>query len=254
MSSVDAFERVRNRSWFYEFDLPDGTRTTSYLPADVVKIHTTRLQMLWQSLAPVVADDWSGLSVLDIACHQGFFATHLARRGCRDVLAVDARAEHIADTALIADAYELGNLRTLQSDANRLDPASIGTFDITLMLGLLYHVENPVGLLRVARALTRRVCIIETQIVPHMTGIVDWGAYAFQRPMIGSFALIDETDETHAPEASITGICVCPSYETLVWLLRKVGFARVERTAAPPGAYEQHASGKRVVVVAHVNG
>jgi tRNA (mo5U34)-methyltransferase len=253
MSPTEALAQVRGRRWFYEFDLPDGSRTTSYLPPAVAKIHTTRLQMLLHGLAPVAAEDWPGLSVLDIACHQGFFATHVARRGCRDVLAVDARAEHVADAALMAGVYGLTNLRTLQADVNRLDPASIGTFDVTLLLGLLYHVENPVGVMRIARALTRRACVIETQVVPNMTGVVDWGAHTFQRPMVGSFAIIDETDETHAPEASITGICLCPSYEALVWVLRKVGFARVERIAAPPDAYEQHASGKRVVVVAHVS-
>jgi len=248
----DALEHVRHRRWFYEFDLPDGARTTSYLPPAVAKIHATRLQMLLQALAPIAANDWSAISVLDIACHQGYFASHLARRGCRDVLAVDARDEHVADAALIADVYGLTNLRTLQADVNRLDAASVGTFDVTLLLGLLYHVENPVGVMRIARALTRRACVIETQVVPNMTGVVDWGAHTFQRAMIGSFAIIDETDETHAPEASITGICLCPSYEALVWVLRKVGFARVERIAPPQDAYEQHASGKRVVVVAHV--
>jgi tRNA (mo5U34)-methyltransferase len=70
--------------------------------------------------------------------------------------------------------------------------------------------------------------------------------------VIGSLAIIDETAETHAPEASTTGICLCPSFEALVWLLGKVGFARVERIAPPDDAYEQHASGKRVMVVAHV--
>jgi tRNA (mo5U34)-methyltransferase len=254
MPPTDAFAQVRGRRWFYEFDLPDGTRTTSYLPPAVAKIHTTRLQMLLQGLAPVVAQDWSAVSVLDVACHQGFFATHLARKGAREVLALDARAEHVADAALMADVYALTNLRTLQADVNRLDPASIGQFDVTLLLGLLYHVENPVGVMRIARALTRRACVVETQVVPNMTGVVDWGAYTFQRAMVGSFAIVDETDETHAPEASITGICLCPSYEALVWILRKVGFARVERIAAPADAYEQHASGKRVVVVAHVAG
>lgn len=252
MTLSQTLAQIRARRWFYEFDLPDGTKTASYLPLGVEKVHSTRLEMLWRGLAPVAAGRWAELSVIDIACHQGYFAMQLAQKGCRDVLAVDARAEHIADTALIAQAYGLGNLRTLQADIARLDPASLGTFDVTLMLGLLYHLENPVGAMRLARSLTRRACVIETQLVPNMTGVVDWGANTFQRSMIGSFAIIDETDETHAPEASTTGICLCPSYEALVWVLRKVGFARVERVAPPAGAYEQHASGKRVVVVAYV--
>lgn len=252
MDQSDVLNAIRARRWFYEFDLPDGTRTASYLPPGVEKIHSTRLDMLWRGLEPVVRDEWSQLSVIDVACHQGYFATQLARKGCHDVLAIDARDEHVADTDLIRKALGLTNLRTLRADINALDAARIGTFDITLMLGLLYHVENPVGVLRLARALTRRVCVIETQVVPNMTGVVDWGAYTFQRPMVGSVAIIDETAETHAPEASTTGICLCPSYEALVWLLHKVGFATVDRVEPPADAYEQHASGKRVMVVARV--
>ena len=44
-----------------------------------------------------------------------------------------------------------------------------------------------------------------------------------------------------------------PSYDALMWLLRAVGFARVERVEPPVGAYEQLRSGKRVMVVAHVH-
>ncbi len=253
MNAPDLLRQVHQRRWFYEFDLPDGTRTVSYLPAGVVHIHTTRLAMLWECLAPLAAAGWERLSIVDIACHQGFFATQLARRGCREVVAVDARAEHIADTTLMAGVYGLANLRTVRADIATLDAAALGTFDVTLMLGLLYHVENPVGALRLARALTRRACVIETQVTPNMTGVVDWGAYTFQRHMVGSFALIDETDETHAPEASTTGICLCPSYEALRFVLSKVGFARVERVAPPADAYEQLASGKRVMVIAYVD-
>lgn len=253
MNAPDLLRQVRERRWFYEFDLPDGTTTPSYLPPGVARIHATRLAMLWQCLAPLAAGGWDRLSIVDVACHQGFFATQLARKGCREVVAVDARSEHIADTALMASVYGLGNLRTVRADVAALDPAALGTFDVTLLLGLLYHVENPVGVLRLARTLTRRTCVIETQVTPNMTGVVDWGAHTFQRHMVGSFALIDETAETHAPEASTTGICLCPSYEALVWVLAKVGFARIERVAPPPDAYEQHASGKRVMIVAYAD-
>jgi len=251
MSAAEAIARVRSRSWFYEFDLPDGSHTRSYLPPGVERIHATRLEMLWSALAPFGKDEWPSLTFVDIACHQGFYATHVARRGARDVLAIDARAAHVEDTRLMAEVYGLANLRAQQADIDALKPGDLGSFDVALLLGIMYHVENPVGLLRLARALTRRACVIETQVVPNMTGVIDWGAYTFQRPMIGTLAIVDETAETHAPEASTTGICLCPSYEALVWMLRAVGFARTERVAPPPGAYEQHASGKRVMVVAY---
>jgi tRNA (mo5U34)-methyltransferase len=253
MHASDALRKVRDRQWFYQFDLPDGTSTESYLPAGVVGIHSTRMEMLWNGLAAVVAETgWPSLTAVDIACHQGYFATQLARKGCREVVAVDVRAEHIADTKLMASVYGLSNLRTVQADVNTLDPASLGIFDISLMFGLLYHIEHPVGALRLARALTRRACVIETQVAPNVTGVVDWGSYQFQRQIIGCLAVIDETNVTDNPESSTTGICIVPSYEALVWMLRAVGFARVERVPPPLHAYEQLASGKRVMVVAHV--
>ena len=252
MPDQSAIEAVASRPWFYEFDLPDGRTTESYLPVGVAQIHTTRLQMLLSALEPIVGEDWGGHSIIDIACHQGFFASHLARRGS-PVLAIDARAEHIADTELIARAYGLPHLRAAQHDINTLRPADLGQFDVTLMLGLLYHIENPVGAIRLARALTKKVCIIETQVVPNMTGIVDWGSFQFQRPMVASFGIIDETAEVHAPEASTTGICVTPSYEALLFLMGKLGFSRVERIPVPAGGYEQLASGKRVMVAGFVD-
>lgn len=253
MPDQTAIDAVASRPWFYEFDLPDGRQTQSYLPPGVAQIHTTRLEMLFSALEPVVGGDWAGNSVIDVACHQGYFASHLARRGC-PVLGIDARPEHIADTELIARAYGLGNLRAAQHDINVLRPTDLGQFDVTLMLGLLYHIENPVGAIRLARALTKKACVIETQVVPNMTGVVDWGSYQFQRPLVASFGIIDETAETHAPEASTTGICVTPSYEALLFLMRKLGFGRIERIPVPAGGYEQLASGKRVMVIGYVDG
>lgn len=249
----DLYDRVQNQKWFYEFDLPNGQKTQSFLPQGIEKIHGTRLNMLWLALNPLVNDEWSKFTAIDIACNQGFFASHLARKGCQDVLAVDARSEHIASTRLIADVYELKNLRTLPFDVNANNTDSFGTFDICIIFGLLYHVENPVGLLRLARKLTRKVCIIETQVVPNLTGVVDWGAHQFVRPIIGSIGIIDEIAETNALEASTTGICLCPSFESLCWLMLKVGFNRVEKIMPPTDSYEQHVSFKRVMVVGYVD-
>lgn len=252
VSASSILDTVHGRDWFYEFDFPGGRSTKSYLPPEVAGIHTTRLQMLISALTPIIGDPWTAHSVIDVACHQGYFASHLARLGC-DVLGIDARAEHVSDTRLIASAYGLNNLRAEQRDINTLPHDELGKFDVCLMLGLLYHIENPVGAVRLARALTRKVCVIETQVVPNMHGIVDWGSYLFQRPMVASFGIIDETEETHAPEASTTGICIAPSYEALLFIMKKVGFSRVELLPVPEGGYEQLTAGKRVMVVGFVD-
>jgi tRNA (mo5U34)-methyltransferase len=71
--------------------------------------------------------------------------------------------------------------------------------------------------------------------------------------MVGAFGIIDETEETHAPEASTRGICLAPSIEALAWLLKRVGFSRVERLLPPPDGYEQLVGQKRAMFAAWVD-
>jgi tRNA (mo5U34)-methyltransferase len=247
-----SLEAIRARPWFYEFVLPDGTRTKSHLPAGVEKIHETRLALLEQALDASLGRDCAALTAVDLACHQGWFAMHLAKRNFRSILGVDARDEHLADARLMAGVLGATAFRTRKLDIEDARAEDIGVHDVTLMLGLLYHLENPVRALRLARAVTRRMMVIETQVVPHMSGMVDWGSWQFQRPMVGAFGIIDETEETHASEASMHGICLAPSIEALAWLLKRVGFRRVERLLPPPDGYEQLVAQKRVMFAAHV--
>ena len=253
-SAADAgvLERIRAREWFYEFALPDGTRTVSHLPPGVERIHDTRLALMEQALDHAVGRDCSALTALDLACHQGWFSMHLARRNFRSILGVDGRDEHLADARLMAEVLGVRTFQTLKLDLEEAHAADVGVHDVTLMLGLLYHLENPVRVLRLARAATRKVMLIESQVVPHMSGIVDWGSWRFQRHMVGAFGIIDETEETHASEASVHGICLAPSIETLEWLLKRVGFKRVERLMPPPDGYEQLVAHKRAMFAAHV--
>jgi len=125
-----------------------------------------------------------------------------------------------------------------------------------LLLGLLYHATDPVGLLRRAHALTRQVCVVETQVAPELTGELEWGAVDFRMPLRGCFALVDESAEVARGnrEAGIASLSLVPSLAALLWLLRTVGFDKVEVLTPPGSAYEQAARGQRVVVAAGFSG
>lgn len=250
MSELES--RALAKTWFYPFKLPSGAMTPTYDGGMLDAIHHTRSQMLDALIAQEFAGDRSQLTSVDLACHQGWFSVQLAQAGFGKVLSVDARDEHVADSRLIRDALGLPQINVIQSDVHALDTAALGVHDLVLCFGLIYHLENPVGALRVARALTKKVCVIETQVVPGLTGWVDYGSYRFVRPLKGSFGIIDETEETHGPEASTTGICLVPSTEALVWILQRIGFSRVEVLPVPADGYEQLVHRKRVMVAAWV--
>jgi SAM-dependent methyltransferase len=114
--------------------------------------------------------DWNGgsaegLRVLDLACYEGAFAIELAMRGA-EVLAIDAREEHAGKARFAKEALGLDRLEVEHGDVRDLDPARIGQFDVVLCLGILYHLDVPAAFELVERVavLTRRLCVIETQI------------------------------------------------------------------------------------------
>lgn len=243
---------VLARDWFYRFTLPSGTVTGSAHAPDILAIHDTRWAMAEAALRGAFADGAARASAIDLACHQGWFSCKLRDFGFGSVHGIDARQQHVDDATLIASATGAEHVAFSRGDVHGLSPAIVGTHDLVLCFGLLYHLENPVGALRVARSLCKRLCLIETQVAPGQTGVVDYGSYRFVKPIEGSFVIVDETDETHGPEASTLGISLIPSLQALHFILRKVGFSKVEQLPVPEDGYEQLKYGKRVVLAAWV--
>ena len=242
---------VLARDWFYRFTLPSGAVTGSAHAPDILAIHDTRWSMAEEALRTTFPEGASRASAIDLACHQGWFSLKLREFGFGSVHGIDARQQHVEDARLIASATGTEHVAFSRGDVHGLSAAIVGTHDLVLCFGLLYHLENPVGALRVARSLTAPggICLVVTQVVPNLSGPVDWGAWRFVKPLQGVFGLVDETYETHGPEMSTTGICLAPSVEGLLWVMRKVGFREVALVAPPDGAYEQHRFGKRVMAI-----
>jgi tRNA (mo5U34)-methyltransferase len=207
--------------------------------------------MVRQVLEPMLQQH-PGLSALGLASHQGWFSLQVAAMGCAPVTRPEPRASHIDDARLMARAMGSGQVRFVQSDIQHIGETDIELADVVLMLGLLYHLKNPVAALRTARAHCRRPCLIETQVGPHLSGMLDWGSYELVRPIQGCLTVTDETDETRGNEASTDGICPAPSAETLLRIMRMVGFTEVALIAPPSDGYEQHRHGKRVLAVGRV--
>ena len=247
-------EEVLQEKWFYRFRLPSGRRTESVLPPEIIPIHETRERMLLGLLDPIFKDRWSSTDCIDIACHEGYFGAVLAERGCRRVLGVDVRPENLSRAARMAALLGLSNLHFRQADVASLDPSSLGRFDIVLMFGLLYHLENPVGALHTLRALCRGVAVVETQLAPGLEGTIEWGTASAHKEVLATFAVVDETEEVRAGnrEANTRRISLVPDLGGILRILRMVGFSRAEVVPPPQIGYEQFARERRAVIAAWV--
>ena len=237
--------------WFYRFEFGGGLETTPAIPASVVDIFDTRLRMVSTAVEAHFGSRLREIECLDIGCHEGFYSVAMARR-VRQVVAIDARPENLRRARFVSEAmgvdnveYRQGHVETLASDVER-------TFELTLFLGLLYHVEDPMRCLRQVAAVTGELCVIETQVVDEVEGHAEWGSREWKRPYQGIIAVIDESGEFDARirETGISPMATCPSPKALLFMLKHAGFRRAEILPPPPGAYEQHARGKRVVCAA----
>jgi tRNA (mo5U34)-methyltransferase len=192
---------------------------------------------------------------LDIACCEGWFCHRLLDWGASRVVGVDIREVNVRRARLVAAQLDLGpeQLEVRLGDVHSLDPAGLGVFDVVLVLGLIYHLEDPVGALRVARRLTRGLCVIETQLTRQDEPIPWVSPPDYEMRSVPSFAANLEVDSEASPLASAPGVLsLVPNRAAVEQMAAAAGFARVEAVEPPPGADQRFVSGDRGVFLASV--
>lgn len=238
--------------WFYPFPLAPGVVTPSKVPDSVQGIFDTRREMLESAVRVHFGDRLSGIRAVDVGCHEGYYSFALRRMGVPEVLGLDFREDNLRRARFVAEQLGIGGLRFEQADAEELDASGYGEFPLVLCYGLLYHVENPMRVLRRLHTLTGELLVLETQVVDEVEGVTEWGSREWTREFHGVLAVIDETGEYREgnAETGATPVVTCPSPRALRFLLQAAGFRDVMQLEPPPDAYEQLARGKRVVVTA----
>ncbi len=239
--------------WFYEFELGANRRTRSELPAEVTAIFQTRLEMVNAAVESHFGSRLSEATCIDVGCHEGFYSIAMARKGVKHVAGYDLRERNVEKARFVAEALGVTNVAYHQGNCEDLSVESAGRHDLCLFLGLLYHLENPMLCLRNISAVTKQMCVVETQVVQEVEGASEWGAKNWTRDYQGVLALIDESNEYYAEngETGASPVAACPSPKALTFMLRQAGFQRTEFIDPPPDAYEQHKRGKRVVCAAY---
>lgn len=239
--------------WFYPFDFGGGVHTTSNVPPHVTDIFETRRLMVDAVVTAHFAERLKQIRCLDIGCHEGFYSFAMAQLGVERITGFDVREANLNKARFAAERLGHPAITFQQGNIEDLDPAALGSHELVLFLGVLYHLENPMRALRNLAALTSELCVIETQVIDEVEGEVEWGAREWTRPYQGVLALIDEGDEFYADntETGHSPVATCPSPKGLTFMLKQAGFQRVEFLDPPQGAYEQHARRKRVVCAAY---
>ncbi|MBC8078375.1 MAG: methyltransferase domain-containing protein [Chloroflexales bacterium] len=122
--------------------------------------------------------DCHGLRVLDLGACDGFFAFELERRGA-EVVAVDYKAAEQSGFAVAAELMGYKGVY-IQENIYNLSPERLGTFDIVLFLGLLYHLPDPLRALWIVRSLCRDQLYLETYVIDQQLPLPDGSVAALE--------------------------------------------------------------------------
>jgi tRNA (mo5U34)-methyltransferase len=242
----------REPAWMYSWDLGDA-RTPTLHPF-LENVHRTRAALIEEDVRAALEAAGPDARALDLACCEGWFGHKLLEWGAAEVLGVDIRAQSIRRAELVRDHVGIDpeRLRFETADVFALDPGELGTFDVVLCVGLIYHVEHPMGVLRLARALTSGLCVVESQTarveVPALVGFGSRGALDAVDALV---AVHHEPDQSDNPLASHGGVLsFCPNLEALELMTRTAGFSRVDRPRFTGAMDPDFLNGDRAVLVA----
>ena len=138
------------------------------------------------------------------------------------------------------------------ADVLALTAAELGAFDVVLCLGLIYHVEHPMGVLRLARELTRGLCVVESQTARVETpALFGFGARDAFEATDAVLAIHHEADQATNPLASQGGaLSFCPNPAALRLMTAAAGFGDIHRAEPGDGHDPDFHTGDRAVLFA----
>jgi len=154
---TDLASRVAAIRWYHTIDLGGGVVTRG---VDDSAVRLARAHL---------PESLDGLTVLDVGAWDGFFSFECERRGAARVVAADHFSWHGSGwgtkAGFVLAREALGSrVEDIDIDVMDLSPERVGTFDVVLFLGVLYHLRHPFLALERVASVTRDRLILETVV------------------------------------------------------------------------------------------
>lgn len=203
MISEDLKKEVEKIKWFHIIDFGNGIKTPG------IKDAVEEMERIG------IPKNLEGKTVLDIGAWDGFYSFEAEKRGAKRVLAIDSfiwSGEGWASK----EGFELAR-RVLNSKVEDklisvydISPENVGTFDIVLFLGVLYHLKHPLLALERIFSVTTELAIIET-----VCDLLD-----YHKPALALYP----NNELEADSSNWCG----PNFEAIEAMLKTVGFKKIQ--------------------------
>jgi tRNA (mo5U34)-methyltransferase len=145
-------EKFGRLGWYHSIELPDGSVIPGLQTLDQLRERIARYP---------IPQDLHGKRVLDIGAWDGWFSFEMERRGATVVAVDSARQETFFEARRLLNS----KVEYIVEDVCHLSPRDIGTFDIVLFFGVLYHLKHPLLALERVCELTRDLACVESLVI-----------------------------------------------------------------------------------------
>jgi tRNA (mo5U34)-methyltransferase len=233
--------------WWHSIDLGQGFVTKGEKSA----------ALLEQELHSLSLPDLNGRTVLDIGAYDGFYSFTAEKLGAQRVVALDHyvwsidlpraikqwrdnkmtksalppvettehwQPENLPGKRAFDTAHKALNskVEAVVDDFMTMDLSRLGSFDVTLFMGVLYHMKNPLASLERLASVTKTLAVIETHAIE---------LFGHENMQLAEFYSSDQLNSDPSNWwglnfAAIEGMCLA------------AGFRRVELVGRPQGAHD----------------
>jgi 2-polyprenyl-3-methyl-5-hydroxy-6-metoxy-1,4-benzoquinol methylase len=224
--------------WHYPFDLPGGRMTPSR-PGVNPQRHFLRKKHFFDPLVSRYSGSLRGKTILDLGCCQGFWSIQASRAGAASCLGIDSSEAFVNEARAVATVLEIDNCRFL-CRLLETDPwwQECGKPDISFMLGIFYHLTDPIFVLRKTAELTSETLVIDTETLS------DEGSFLRLVPR-------DLHEPTTSRSRLTSGLRLVPTKNALLELISDAGFTQIECLDPDQNMPPEYLASRRISVIAH---
>lgn len=158
--------------WHYDIQIAPGIRTGDPVPPGTYPAELGTPAVFdpfppIDHLVDVIYDgDLAGRTILDCACNAGGYLFAARRRGAGRCFGFDVRDHWIDQARFLARHLEEDGIDFEVRDLLTLPKRGLPQYDITLFMGIFYHLPDPMSALKVAADHTRELLVLNTALNP----------------------------------------------------------------------------------------
>jgi SAM-dependent methyltransferase len=150
--------------WHYQFDLRG--HLTPIADSSHINRHAQRRRYFFDPVVSLFGGSLKGKRVLDLASNAGFWSLAAIEAGAEFVYGLEGRQMHVDQSNFVfeVNGIDRERYRFATGDIFKTDFKALGSFDIVLCLGLLYHVSKPVELMEKIVQASTDLLVIDTSL------------------------------------------------------------------------------------------